>query len=139
MTRPQTPNPIQRADMRRRKTLPKRMALAGAVTAACLSMGLAAAQETAVRGRMLDQATADPRAVDIDGARRLPRSSERELPKATFVLGDAVEPRDGDGRRGRIARRTQQRQHAALRFRRRRPAARRPRAARPHRRPGEGP
>jgi outer membrane protein OmpA-like peptidoglycan-associated protein len=88
MTRPQTPNPIQRADMRRRKTLPKRMALAGAVTAACLNMGLAAAQETAVRGRMLDQATADPRAVDIDGARRLPRSSERELPKATFVLGD---------------------------------------------------
>ncbi|MDR6522347.1 outer membrane protein OmpA-like peptidoglycan-associated protein [Variovorax paradoxus] len=90
MTRPQTPNPIERADMRRRncKTLPKRMALASAVAAACFGMGLAAAQETAVRGRMLDHAAADPRAVEIDGARRLPRSSERELPKATFVLGD---------------------------------------------------
>lgn len=64
------------------------MALAGAVAAACLGMGLAAAQESAVRGRMLDRAAADPRAIDIDGARHLPRSSERELPKATFVLGD---------------------------------------------------
>jgi outer membrane protein OmpA-like peptidoglycan-associated protein len=45
MTRPTTPNPIQRADMRRRQ-LPKRMALAGAVTAACLSMGLAMAQDS---------------------------------------------------------------------------------------------
>jgi len=89
MTRQQTPNPIERADMRRKKkALPKRMALAGAVTAACLGMGLAAAQESAVRGRMLDRAAADPRAIDIDGARHLPRSSERELPKATFVLGD---------------------------------------------------
>ncbi|WP_432730688.1 OmpA family protein [Variovorax sp. W6] len=79
--------------MRRKnkKTLPRRMALAGAVTAACLSMGLAAAQETAVRGRMLDRAAADPRAVDIDATRHLPRSSERELPKATFVLGDERE------------------------------------------------
>ena len=89
MTRPQTPNPIERADMKRKKkALPKRMALAGAVAAACLSMGLASAQESAVRGRMLDRAAADPRAVEIDGARHLPRSSERELPKATFVLGD---------------------------------------------------
>lgn len=95
-TRPRTPNPIQRADMRRRK-LPQRMTLAGAVTAACLSMGMAAAQDAApqhdaVRGRMLDRAAADPRAVEIDGARHLPRSSERELPKATFVLGDDRAP-----------------------------------------------
>ena len=82
-------NPFKRADMRK---LPKRIALAGAVTAACMAMGLAAAQETAVRGRMLDHAAADPRAVDIDGTRHLPRSGERELPKATFVLGDAREP-----------------------------------------------
>ncbi|RQO63812.1 flagellar motor protein MotB [Variovorax sp. KBW07] len=91
MTRPTAPNPFQRADMRRRQ-LPKRMALAGAVTAACMSMGFAFAQETAVRGRMLEHAAADPRAVELDGARHLPRSGERELPKATFVLGDAREP-----------------------------------------------
>jgi hypothetical protein len=105
-TRTATPNPIQRADMRRK--LPKRMALAGAVTAACLGMGLATAQgnaqsdaqgnvqgtaqDSAVRGRMLDRAAADPRAVEIDGARPLPRSSERELPKASFVPGDERAP-----------------------------------------------
>ncbi|WP_172672159.1 OmpA family protein [Variovorax paradoxus] len=71
-----------------RKKLPKRMAVATAVTAACFSMGWAAAQETAVRGRMLDRATADSRAVQINGERQLPSGSERELPKATFVLGD---------------------------------------------------
>ncbi len=90
MNRPFAQNPSQRADMKRK--LPKRIALAGAVTAACMGMGLAAAQESAVRGRMHDQAAADPRAVDIDGTRHLPRSSERELPKATFVLGDASAP-----------------------------------------------
>ncbi len=90
MTRPFAQNPSQRADMKRK--LPKRIALAGAVTAACMGMGLAAAQESAVRGRMHDQAAPDPRAVDIDGTRLLPRSSERELPKATFVLGDASAP-----------------------------------------------
>jgi hypothetical protein len=106
MTRTATPNPIQRADMRRK--LPKRMALAGAVTAACLGMGLATAQgnaqsdaqgnvqgtaqDSAVRGRMLDRAAADPRAVEIDGTRPLPRSSERELPKASFVPGDERVP-----------------------------------------------
>ena len=88
MTRPFTPNPIQRADMRRQ--LPKRMALAGAVTAACLGMGLAAAQDSAVRGRMLDQAGADTRAADIDGVRRLPRGSERALPQAAVVPAAAT-------------------------------------------------
>uniref|UniRef100_UPI0018DE30DB hypothetical protein n=1 Tax=Variovorax sp. E3 TaxID=1914993 RepID=UPI0018DE30DB len=91
MTRPfAQKNPSQRAEMKRRK-LPKRIALAGAVTAACMSIGFAAAQESpaTVRGRMHDQAAADPRAVEIDGTRHLPRGSERELPKATFVLGDA--------------------------------------------------
>ena len=43
MNRPSAQNPSQRADMKRK--LPKRIALAGAVTAACMGMGLAAAQE----------------------------------------------------------------------------------------------
>ncbi|RUR70465.1 OmpA family protein [Variovorax guangxiensis] len=93
MTRQQTPNPIERADMRRKKkALPKRMALASAVATACLGMGLAAAQETAVRGRMLDHAAADPRAVEIDGARRLPRSSERELPATAPAVAAPAGP-----------------------------------------------
>ena len=74
----QTSNPLQRVDMR--KKLPKRMAVATAVTAACFSMGWAAAQESSVRGRMLDRAAADSRAVQINGARALPSSGERELP-----------------------------------------------------------
>ncbi|MBB4220431.1 OmpA family protein [Variovorax guangxiensis] len=93
MTRQQTPNPIERADMRRKKkALPKRMALASAVATACLGMGLAAAQETAVRGRMLDHAAADLRAVEIDGARRLPRSSERELPATAPAVAAPADP-----------------------------------------------
>lgn len=82
--------PFLRADMRK---LPKRIAIAGAVTAACMTMGLAAAEESAVRGRMLDRAAADPRALEPGGGvlQQLPRSSERELPKATFVLGEARE------------------------------------------------
>ncbi|WP_418119705.1 OmpA family protein [Variovorax sp. 350MFTsu5.1] len=93
MSRQQTPNPIERADMRKtKKALPKRMALASAVATACLGMGLAAAQETAVRGRMLDHAAADPRAVEIDGARRLPRSSERELPATAPAVAAPADP-----------------------------------------------
>ncbi|MCM5680468.1 OmpA family protein [Schlegelella sp. S2-27] len=79
----------------------RRAALSSAVTAACLSMGLAAAQTTTAgdaaaaahceadaRGRYSDHCAADRRAVEIDGVDHLPSTSERELPKLTFVLGD---------------------------------------------------
>ena len=79
------------------RKLPKRIALARAVTTACLAIGLAHAQTAApdarhgsaeVRGRMLDRSAADLRAVEIGGSDVIPRSAERELPKAVFVLGD---------------------------------------------------
>ena len=86
--------PTQRVPMRK---LPKRIALARAVTTTCLAIGLAHAQTAApearhgsaeVRGRMLDRNAADLRAVEIGGTDVIPRSAERELPKAVFVLGD---------------------------------------------------
>jgi outer membrane protein OmpA-like peptidoglycan-associated protein len=71
----------------------RRAALAGAAATACLLAGLpAAAADTChadARGRFSDRCEADPRAVEIDGRDHLPASSERELPKLTFVLGDA--------------------------------------------------
>lgn len=46
------------------------------------------------RGRMADQCLPDPRAIEIDRRDHLPGSSERELPRLTFLLGDdrAVTP-----------------------------------------------
>ncbi|MGJ7490723.1 OmpA family protein [Variovorax sp. ZT4R33] len=78
------------------RTLPRRIALASAVTSACLTMGLAAAQtapapthgSAETRGRMLDRSAADPRAVELSGTDTLPRSAEQELPRAVFLLGD---------------------------------------------------
>lgn len=86
------PQPTPRSLMRK---LPKRIAIASAVTGACLAMGLAAAEtapSSALRGRMLDRSAPDPRAVEINGRDVLPQSAERELPKASFVLGDAAAP-----------------------------------------------
>jgi flagellar motor protein MotB len=110
MKNARTQTASQPADM---KKLPRRVALASAVTSACMAMGLAAAQtlppqtqgvqsaagerhsSAELRGRMLDRSAADPRAVEINGTDELPRSAERELPKATFLLGDAREMQPG--------------------------------------------
>ena len=78
------------------RKLPQRIALASAATSACLAMGLAAAQtaptmlhsSAEARGRMLDRSAADPRAVELSGIDTIPRSSEQELPRAVFLLGD---------------------------------------------------
>jgi outer membrane protein OmpA-like peptidoglycan-associated protein len=75
----------------------RRAALAGAAATACLLVGLPVAAASAAadtchadaRGRFSDRCEADARAVEIDGRDHLPASSERELPKLTFVLGDA--------------------------------------------------
>lgn len=88
------PNLPQRVSMRK---LPKRIALASAVTSACLTMGMAGAQTpqdlprhdaAQVRGRMLDRNGPDRRAIELSGVDTLPRSAEQELPRAVFLLGE---------------------------------------------------
>jgi outer membrane protein OmpA-like peptidoglycan-associated protein len=75
----------------------RRTATASATSALCLWIGLGAAGAQArtdgqctvdARGRMNDACRADPRAVEINGVDVIPQTSERELPKITFVLGD---------------------------------------------------
>ncbi|WKB56152.1 OmpA family protein [Eleftheria terrae] len=77
-------------------------ALSGAVAAACLAMAAQVVAQPAsqqpmppdahcgtdARGRFNDRCTADRRAVEVHGVDRLPETSERELPKLTFILGD---------------------------------------------------
>ncbi len=98
---PRDLSPIPAQAMNARRPLlphPRRAALSGAVAAACLSLGLAAAQaappeagpacQSDARGRFSDRCAPDPRAVEIDGVDRLPATAERELPRLTVVLGD---------------------------------------------------
>lgn len=76
----------------------RRAALSSAVGAACLSLGMAAAQpvqsadadtcQADARGRFSDRCAPDPRAIEINGVDRIPETAERELPKLTVVLGD---------------------------------------------------
>ncbi|KQV96908.1 OmpA family protein [Rhizobacter sp. Root1221] len=71
----------------------RRAALSSAAAAACLTLGAAVAQPADTcaadaRGRFSDRCEPDRRAVEIDGTDRVPETSERELPKLTFLLGD---------------------------------------------------
>ena len=80
-----------------RKVL-RRTAISSAAGALCLAAAIAAAQSTPndrdrqctvdARGRMSDACRADPRAIEINGADAIPQTSERELPKISYVLGD---------------------------------------------------
>lgn len=71
----------------------RRAALASAAATACLLAAPSFAAEPAscsadARGRFSDRCLEDRRALDVSGDRLLPQSSERELPKLTFLLGD---------------------------------------------------
>jgi outer membrane protein OmpA-like peptidoglycan-associated protein len=80
-----------------RKVL-RRTAISSAAGALCLAAAIAAAQSASsdrdrqctvdARGRMSDACRADPRAIEINGADAIPQTSERELPKISYVLGD---------------------------------------------------
>lgn len=75
----------------------RRAALSGAVASACLAIGMAASPAFAndggtctadARGRFSDRCGHDVRAIEVDGRDHLPSTSERELPRLTFLLGD---------------------------------------------------
>ena len=80
-----------------RKVL-RHTAISSAAAALCFAAALAAAQNAPddragqckadARGRMSDACRADPRAVEINGVDAIPQTSERELPKISYVLGD---------------------------------------------------
>jgi len=72
----------------------RRAVLSSAVAAACLAAGATALAQTEARGRFQDRSAPDRRAVEVDGVDRIPETSERELPKLTFVLGDDRSPRE---------------------------------------------